>query len=262
MFPVLFLGHGGGPLPLLGDPGHSSMIEAFKKVKAALPQPRAIVVVSAHWEGEEVRVTGQSNPELLFDYYNFPKEAYEIEYPAKGSSELANQITQLFRNNKITATCDMKRGFDHGMFVPLKLLYPDADIPTVQVSLHTKLDPAFHIEMGEAMKPLRQDEILIVGSGLTFHNMKGLISGATSEQADLNKRFQDWLNDALSNPLYSENERNNLLRNWEQAPGARFCHPREEHLIPLHVCQGAAATPISKTFPMTLSGFDNYCYLW
>ncbi len=235
--PVLFIPHGGGPLSLLDDPGHRALILFLQGISARIPTPAAICVISAHWEESIATVTSGALPSLIYDYYGFPERAYSIQYPAPGSPSLANKIYTALRRSGIPARLDEHRGFDHGLFVPLKLMFPDAAIPCVQLSLLNNLDPAAHIAMGKALRPLRRDNVLFIGSGFSFHNMRAFFSG-NQEMDEQNTVFHEWLLDTCTDPKLSFAERTSRLVDWEQAPAARYCHPREEHLLPLHVCAG------------------------
>ena len=168
---VVYLSHGGGPLPVLGDESHKEMIAFLKHLPAHLEQPSAIIVISAHWEEDRPTITSGVAPALIYDYYGFPKEAYDIEYPAPGEPLLAQKIFDLLEEQGIEAVLADQRGFDHGVFVPLKLMYPEADIPCVQVSLVRGLEPAEHIRLGKALTGLREEPVLIIGSGFSFHNL-------------------------------------------------------------------------------------------
>ena len=232
----VFMPHGGGPLPLIGDPRHQRLISFLQNWSGTLQtQPTAIIVISAHWEAETVQITAQPQPQLLYDYGGFPKETYSIQYPAQGEPVLAKRIHELLAASNIVSELNHSRNWDHGVFVPLKLLYPKANIPIVQVSLKTGLDPAFHIQMGQALRPLSNDNILIVGSGFSYHNMRGFFETGNES---LNNAFQDWLQHVCT--LDNIEEQYEHLRNWTMAPNARHCHPREEHLLPLMVCAGAS----------------------
>jgi aromatic ring-opening dioxygenase catalytic subunit (LigB family) len=201
--------------------------------------PKAAVVVSGHWEEKEFTVTSRPHPPLFYDYYGFPEHTYRLEYNAPGSPALARQIHELLRGAGITAESESERGFDHGVFIPFKLIYPNADIPIVQLSLKKGLDPAAHIGVGRALEPLRHQKVLIVGSGMSYHNMKSFgRGGAVSDQ------FDAWLTEAVcaSNPKV----RNEKLRQWSAAPGGREAHPREDHLLPLMVVAGAAGADLGK----------------
>lgn len=236
-------------MPLMGDPSHASMIEYLSGVKDSLGTPRAIVVVSAHWECAEPTLLAGPAPELYYDYGGFPDEMYHLNYPAPGAPELADSAADLLSAAGFNPQLDTERGFDHGMFVPLLLMYPEASIPVIQLSLLSSLDPAKHIEMGEAIAALAEDDVLILGSGFTFHNMRAFGPGHGDGGADPeNEAFEAWLRDTCTNPALSEAERRALLVNWSDAPGARWCHPREEHLLPLHVCYGAGGGPATLSF--------------
>jgi len=256
---VLFLPHGGGPLPLLGDKGHLEMISFLKKIPASIPTPSAIIIISAHWEAKEVTITSGNNPELIYDYSGFPSETYKITYPAPGNPDLAKRIQSLLEDNGINANLDEQRGFDHGMFVPLKLMYPDAEIPCIQVSLVKGLDPKTHLQIGNALAVLKNENILVIGSGMSFHNMRAFASSTLDEE---NLAFEQWLINTCTDSELTEAEREQHLINWSDAPSARYCHPREEHLIPLHVCYGMAQSAAKLVFDGKVMGKKTSAYLW
>ncbi len=235
--PVIYIPHGGGPLPLLGDPGHQSLIRFLKNYPTKISRPEAILVINAHWEEEAATIQANSNPGMFYDYYGFPQESYEIKYPAPAALELAEEISKLLKNAEINYKQDSERGYDHGLFVPLKLMYPDADIPCLQLSLLKNLDPESHINLGEALSELRNRNILVVGSGLSFHNMRALFSFSKESQNQA-MQFNSWLINMFRDENQSYENKKEALINWKNAPGALFCHPREEHLLPLHVCFG------------------------
>ncbi|MEM8640888.1 MAG: class III extradiol ring-cleavage dioxygenase [Cyanobacteria bacterium P01_G01_bin.54] len=259
---ILYLSHGGGPLPLLADPGHQEMVENLQAIAAQLPKPKAIVLISAHWEANQATMTRGANPPLIYDYYGFPEPAYQITYPAPGAPKLADRIFTLLQKRDIAASLTEERGFDHGLFVPLKIMYPAADIPSVQLSLVKGLDAQTHIEMGRAIAPLADENILIIGSGFSFHNLPALRAPVTPEAQSKNKAFEQWLIDTCANPELNETERANRLLHWDAAPAARYCHPREEHLLPLHVCYGAAGRACRQFFELTIMGKKASVYLW
>lgn len=259
---VLFLSHGGGPMPLLGDKGHDDMLACLQGFATDIPKPSAILLVSAHWEADKPRITYNAAPELIYDYYGFPEEAYEVSYPAKGEPELAETLYGVLERQGIDAVLDKQRGFDHGLFVPLKIMYPEADIPCIQLSLVNHLAPQFHIDLGEALSLLEYDNLLIIGSGFSFHNLKAFFAPPTSESEAMNNAFEDWLIDTCSSTCIDEAERTQRLLSWEQAPFANYCHPREEHLIPLHVCYGAAKRPCSQVFEQYILNKKASAYLW
>ena len=199
---------------------------------------------------------------MIYDYYGFPKESYEIKYPAPGSPDLANKIFNLLVSAGIEAKLDYQRGFDHGLFVPLKMMYPNANIPCVQMSLVNSLQPEAHIRIGKALADLRKDNVLVIGSGFSFHNLKEFFTPSTQKSQAMNENFEEWLIDTCSNRQITEEERGQRLINWERAPAARFCHPREEHLLPLHVCYGVAGTAAKRVFEFEIMGKMASAYLW
>jgi len=224
----------------MGDPAHAGMVDLHRSLSGAIADCSAAVVVTAYWEEDVTTFSGADRPSMLFDYYGFPPETYEYAYPAPGAPELAAQARELLRGAGVDAGIDAERGFDHGTFVPMMLIRPDADIPVLQVSLLKSLDPAAHIEVGRALAPLLADGAAIVGSGMSFHNL-GTLLGNRSIPENADVAFDDWLNETLTVPSLDETERAARLADWAAAPGARACHPREEHLLPMHVCFGAAS---------------------
>jgi len=259
---VLYISHGGGPLPLLGEPSHKEMIAGLKNIIIHMTKPSAIIVISAHWEEDKATITSGANPALLYDYSGFPQESYEIEYPAPGDPSLARKIFDVLKKKGIVADLVEERGFDHGVFVPLKIMYPEADIPCLQLSLVNTLSPAEHIRIGKAIAGLTEDNLLIVGSGFSFHNLKAFFSPSTDAIQSMNESFEQWLIDTCSSHELSEKEREYRLVHWESAPAARFCHPREEHLLPLHVCYGVVQAPASQVFSWLVMGKQVSAYLW
>lgn len=259
---VLYISHGAGPMPVLGDGRHEEMVENLKLLKTRIRKPAAIIVVSAHWEESVPTITAHSNPSLLYDYYGFPEEAYEIVYPAKGHRPLARSIHDTLAAGGIESRLDNERDFDHGMFIPLKIMYPEADIPCVQVSLAKGLDPATHIALGEALGAVEHENLLILGSGFSFHNMRAFSAPETSETRQWNEAFEEWLIETCADKRLEEEERKDRLINWEAAPYARYCHPREEHLLPLHVCYGATGRSCREYFELEIFGKKGSTYLW
>lgn len=259
---AVFISHGGGPLPLLGDPGHTEMVSCLQGIAGSIPRPDAIVVVSAHWEEPAPVITAGSKPPLIYDYYGFPPESYEIQYPCVGEPSLAVGIHGMLVEHGMEARLDHERGFDHGVFVPLKIMYPEADIPCVQLSLLDTLDAASHIETGAALQGLAERRVLVIGSGFSFHNLKEFFTPDSEETRDRNEQFDSWLQDTCSSSDLSEPERRERLVRWSDAPGARFCHPREEHLLPLHVCYGVAQAPCAQVLEATIMNKKSSMYLW
>lgn len=259
---IIYFSHGGGPLPILGDPGHLAMVAFMKALPEKLRRPKAALVISAHWEEDKATLIGAGRPPMLYDYYGFPKEAYEVSYPAPGSPSLARQIVEMLGSNGVPAAIDPKRGFDHGLFIPMKLMYPDADIPCLQLSLLSSLDPRAHFELGGALRALAEQDILIIGSGFSFHNMGAFDWSGTKARDQRNDEFQDWLIDACAGE-HAKQERKDKLVSWEKAPSARYCHPREEHLLPLHVCAGiAGGEPAELVFDDYILGKRAVGFLW
>ena len=237
---IVFVSHGGGPMPLLGDPGHREMVQRIKEITKTLKRPDAILVISAHWEERVATVTSGAKPDLIYDYYGFPPESYQIRYPAPGHPQLAQQVVAAIESAGLPVREDSRRGFDHGVFVPLILMYPEADIPVVQLSLVNSLDPQVHLAIGKALQALDVENLLVLGSGFSFHNMRAFFAPNTPELQDRNLQFERWLLDTCYSQNLTEAQREERLVHWAEAPYARFCHPREEHLLPLHVCYGMA----------------------
>ncbi len=240
--PTYFIPHGGGPCffmdPPPGGPGTWDRMADFLR---GLPgdvgeTPRAILIVTGHWETPELAVTAGAHPGLIFDYYGFPESTYQLTYPAPGHPGLAGQVADLLEDAGFPTTLDAERGFDHGMFIPLKVAFPDAAIPVVELSVRKDLDPATHIAIGTALAPLREDGVLILASGMSYHNLRGFFANDQRVEA-ISEAFDAWLAKAVCQP---QSPREAALIGWEAAPYARICHPREEHLIPLMVAVGAA----------------------
>jgi aromatic ring-opening dioxygenase catalytic subunit (LigB family) len=233
----------------MGDPSHDEIVAYLRGVEASSSRPSAILVVSAHWECPNPTLTSAATPPLLYDYYGFPPETYELEYRAPGDPGLAEKVAGLLTGAGFDPILDPDRGFDHGMFVPLLLMYPDAAIPVVQLSLLADLDPARHIEMGAAIAPVLDEGVMILGSGLSFHNMNafGPANPASGSDSD-NEAFDSWLEETITDTTLTEVDRKQRLTDWAQAPAARYNHPREEHLLPLHVCYGAGNGPATRVF--------------
>jgi aromatic ring-opening dioxygenase catalytic subunit (LigB family) len=237
--PVAFLPHGGGPWPFVEmgmDKREVTELAGYLKSVHALPKvtPKALLVVSAHWEEAVPTVMTSSQPPMLFDYYGFPPESYKLTWPAPGEPKLAARVQALLQHAGFASATDAKRGFDHGTFVPLKLTYPNAEIPTVQLSLKRGLDPAEHLAIGRALAPLRDEGVFIVGSGMTYHNMRGFGNPSARPSSEA---FDQWLQ---ATGTAQAAERDARLKDWTQAPSARLVHPREEHLLPMMVVAGAA----------------------
>jgi aromatic ring-opening dioxygenase catalytic subunit (LigB family) len=259
LLPSLFIPHGGGPCFFMDwDPP-----DTWKKMGAWLGtlagsigvKPKGIVVISGHWEQPEFSVTGSPHPPLIYDYHGFPPHTYQLRYDAPGAPALAQQIAGLLSQAGFPARVDPQRGFDHGVFIPFKLVYPKADIPIVQLSLKVGLDARTHIEVGRALEPWRKQGALIVGSGMSYHNLRGF-GGEFGETSD---QFDAWLTDAVCAP--DAQTRNQKLQQWQTAPNARLAHPREEHLLPLMVASGAAGEDLGRrTFTDRVMGVTVSAY--
>lgn len=243
--PTVFLPHGGGPWPFMPDPsGQYTRMAPYMRGLADLPKapPRAILMVSAHWEASVPTVMTAERPPMLYDYYGFPEQTYSVRWPAPGAPDVAVEVRTALERAGLHTGVDEARGFDHGAFVPLALAYPEHQIPTLQLSLRGDLDPRAHLEIGRALAPLRAQGVFIVGSGMSYHNIKKLIGFMRgrvprSELQDDAKAFDEWLAETMT---LGPAQRETRLVEWTKAPGARACHPREEHLLPLHVVAGAA----------------------
>jgi aromatic ring-opening dioxygenase catalytic subunit (LigB family) len=219
----------------MGPPETWGKTRAFlESIQPSLPErPRALLVVSGHWEEDATTASAAPFPELIYDYSGFPPETYQLTWPAPGSPELAGKVQQLLQQNRLSARLSATRGYDHGVFIPLKVAFPAADIPVVSLSLESSLDPELHLAVGGALAPLRNEGVLIIGSGMSFHNLRALFSGGALEPS---REFDSWLEETVKSPVA---ERNARLKEWKKAPQASFAHPRAEHLIPLMVAAGA-----------------------
>ena len=237
--PTIFLPHGGGPCFFMdwtwGPAVTWAATQRFLEgLSATLPAPpKALLVVSGHWEEPVFTASAAAQPRLIFDYSGFPEHTYRLTWPAPGDPELAERVAGLLSQAGLPAGLNANRGFDHGVFVPLKVAFPEAKIPVVTLSLAASLDPALHLAAGRALAPLRDEGVLIVGSGMSFHNLRAYLRPETAERA---RAFDSWLTRAVESPA---TERSALLTGWREAPFAAFAHPREEHLIPLMVAAGA-----------------------
>lgn len=234
--PTYFISHGGGPWPWLPD-----WRIKFRKLEASLAAipdelpctPKAVLVISGHWTTTPCAVISSAHPPMVYDYYGFPKETYDVVYPAPGAPEYAIRTARLIQSAGHEALLDATRGFDHGAFVPLHVMYPQANAPMYQLSLMEGYDPAAHIALGRAIAALRDEGVLIIGSGLSYHNL-GLFNSAAREPSGA---FDQWLFETLAAP---PDQRTKAMIDWTQAPFARICHPNEDHLAPLFCALGAA----------------------
>ncbi|MCC6392787.1 MAG: dioxygenase [Bryobacterales bacterium] len=260
-FPTLFIPHGGGPCFFLDPPSR----EPWRKMEAYLRgidgalgrRPRAVLVISGHWECPRPTVNTAAAHTLLFDYYGFPEHTYRLTYPAPVSPQVTARVRDLLADAGIDSAEEAHRGLDHGVFVPFLLIYPDASVPVVQLSLKAGLDAAEHLAIGRALIPLREEGALIAGSGMSYHNLTAFFSKRGNEDSE---RFDEWLHAAATAP--NEAERAEKLIAWQRAPGAAASHPHPDHLLPLMVAAGAAdgdagvRTYNDHIFGKAVSGFQ------
>lgn len=254
MLPSLFISHGSPMLAL--EPGASG--PALARLAAELPRPKAIVLVSAHWESQELLVSGNPQPETWHDFGGFPAELFAVQYPAPGQPELAAQVVDLLKTDGLNARIDAKRPFDHGVWVPLSLMYPQADIPVVQVSLPSRQGPALQTRVGHALASLREQGVLLIGSGSITHNLRELDWHAGPESVEpWAKAFRDWVIEKLE-----ANDEAALHDYRQQAPYAVRSHPSDEHLLPLYFARGAGGkfSIAHQGFTMGALGMDIYCF--
>ena len=229
MQPTLFLSHGSPMLALQDIPAR----QFLQDLGPALDRPDAILVISAHWETDVPAVNAVANNATIHDFYGFPPALYQLAYPAPGAPDLARRTADLIAGANLPTRLDDRQGFDHGTFVPAYVMYPTADVPVYQVSLRHDYDPAAHFALGRALAPLRDEGVLIVGSGLSYHNLRLFGPGAKVPS----DAFDSWLDATLRQP---QPDRTNALLDWESAPYARTCHAQEDHLVPLFAALGAA----------------------
>ena len=235
--PTYFISHGGGPWTWLEDrrtafaPLADSLVELTREIGV---RPKAVLSISGHWEEANFTSMASAKPPMVYDYYGFPAHTYSVQYPAPGAPELAQQIASLLQGAGLPTAVDPERGFDHGTFAPLVVMYPQADVPVLQLSLHRSYDPALHLAAGRALAPLRDEGVLILGSGLSFHNLRLRGPAALAPS----RAFDGWLHETLEG--LPPAERSARLLQWTQAPAARIAHPAEDHLLPLMVAVGAA----------------------
>ncbi|MGZ7459285.1 DODA-type extradiol aromatic ring-opening family dioxygenase [Pseudomonas sp. Ma2-10] len=252
MFPSLYISHGSPMLAL--EPGASG--PALARLAAELPKPKAIVIVSAHWESNELLVSGNPKPETWHDFGGFPQALFDVQYPAPGHPQLATEVVELLKANGLAAAIDVKRPFDHGVWVPLSLMYPQADIPVVQVSLPTRGGPALQTRVGHALASLREHGVLLIGSGSITHNLRELDWHAGTESVEpWAQAFRDWMIEKLA-----ANDEIALLDYRQQAPNAVRNHPSDEHLLPLYFARGTGGhfSVTHKGFTMGALGMDIY----
>ncbi|MGB3069951.1 MAG: class III extradiol ring-cleavage dioxygenase [Ottowia sp.] len=246
--PALYIPHGAGPCFFMDwNPADAwdKTADFLRGIPGSLPvAPKAILLVTAHWLAPQVTLTGAAQPDMLFDYYGFPPHTYELRYPAPGAPVLAERVRGLLADAGIPAAVDHQRGYDHGTFIPLKVAFPQAEVPVLQVSLLGSLDAQAHVDYGRALAPLRDEGVLIIGSGMSYHNMRGY---GDPRSTPISAEFDRWLSDTVALPA---TERNARLADWAAAsgPAGRLSHPprAEEHLLPLHVVAGAAGEGVGR----------------
>ena len=252
--PTHFIPHGGGPCFFMDPPaGHphlwDPMADYLRDLGANLATPpKALLVISAHWEEKVPTLNVAAAPDLLYDYYGFPEHTYRLRYPAPGAPWLADRVEALLRGVAFDVERETQRGWDHGVFIPMMVAFPEATLPILQLSMLETLDPGSHLRLGEALTPLRDEGVLIIGSGMSYHNLRAFYGSAGQGEA---AAFDGWLTGAIQSP----ETRSQALTHWRDAPSARFCHPREEHLLPLMVAAGAGgADPGHQTFQGNIFG--------
>ncbi len=243
--PAVFVPHGGGPWPFVDMGMPARELESLRAYLEDLPRqlparPKALLVVSAHWEEAVPTVMTSAAPPMLYDYGGFPPEAYSLQWPAPGEPALAKRVLSLLEAAGIPGHQNAQRGFDHGTFIPFKVSWPAADIPTLQLSIKSNYDPKEHLALGRALAPLRDDGVLILGSGMSFHSFRSFRQGTAARDSVV---FDEWLKQAAT---ASPDVRTESLINWAAAPGARLAHPQEDHLVPLMVVAGAAGDDLGR----------------
>ncbi|MEE5068288.1 class III extradiol ring-cleavage dioxygenase [Pseudomonas alliivorans] len=252
MFPSLFISHGSPMLAL--EPGESG--PALARLAAEMPRPRAIVMVSAHWESHELIVNGNPQPETWHDFGGFAAELFAVQYPAPGLPDLTRKVVELLAASGLPARVDSRHPFDHGVWVPLSLMYPEADIPVVQISLPSRQGPELQTRIGQALAGLRADGVLIIGSGSITHNLGELSWNGDSPRVEpWAQAFRDWMIDRLSS-----NDESALHHYRSLAPHAVRAHPSDEHLLPLYFARGAGGvfSVAHQGFTMGALGMDIY----
>lgn len=240
--PTYFISHGGGPWPWLQN--MRAQLATLETSLARMPAdigvtPKAILMISGHWETPDFAVMSSPNPGMVYDYGGFPPETYKIIYPSPGAPEIAARAMALLKAAGLPTHLDARQGYDHGTFVPAYVMYPDASVPLFQISLQHGYDPVRHFALGRALAPLRDEGVLIVGSGLSYHNLRLFGPGAKEPSA----AFDAWLAEVMALPAA---QRTAALLDWESAPYARVCHQEEDHFVPLFAALGAAEAEVAQ----------------
>ncbi|CUG88855.1 aromatic ring-opening dioxygenase, LigB subunit, putative [Bodo saltans] len=251
IFPVVFLNHGGGPLPVLNDPQHKPLIAAWKTIIGSLLEkygtPKAIAVVSAHYEANQPSIGGAAAPKMLYDYGGFPAESYKLQYSAPGAPDIAKRMVESLNAAGLQGNLDAQRPYDHGVFVPLMVLFPDANIPVIPISVLNSQNGAEHIAMGRALSEFRKEGVLFLGSGSSMHNFKYFFSNGV-----YGTEFNNALTKVLADPTLTAEGRLERMKDVRAFPGVAEAHPEGgfEHLMPLLTCvglsQGALAVEASN----------------
>lgn len=236
--PTLFLSHGGGPWPYLEGEARERF-QVLESSLQALPghlpeRPKAVLMVSGHWESDAFEVMASPSPGMLYDYGGFPPHTYQVRYAAPGAPALAMRVAELIAQAGLPSRLDAERGFDHGAFAPMAVMYPHADMPMAQLSLRHGEDAGLHMRLGQALAPMRDEGVLIIGSGLSYHNLRQF----SAQGAQASRQFDQWLQGTLLKKTGLAREQ--ALAAWHAAPAARQAHPQADHLIPLMVAAGAA----------------------
>ena len=264
--PAMFVNHGGGPLPLLGDKEHAELTSFLRdgvQKHLNLKEVKAIILVTAHWEEKVVTISSAKHHDLYFDYYGFPPESYKYRYDAPGDPALAERIHETLKKAGINSKLDSKRGWDHGVFVPMMLINPAANVPIVQISVLSNQDPEQHYKLGQALYEFRKEGIAILGSGMSYHNMRQFMTNRY-QSAVVNEDFDEYLNKVCT--AESEETRKEGLVNWREQKGATEAHPMRaaEHFMPLIVIAGAGGTKgAERIFNWDMSGtFRLSAFVW
>lgn len=264
--PAMFVNHGGGPMPLLGDKDHAGLTKFLRddvKKHINFKEIKAIILVTAHWEESVVTISSGKHHDLYFDYYGFPPESYKYKYDAPGDPELAARIHEVLKKEGIPSKLDPKRGWDHGVFVPMMLINPAADIPIVQVSVLSNQDPMEHYRLGKALYQFRKEGVAILGSGMSYHNMREFMYGRSRGEV-VNEEFDNHLYNICTSE--DESKRREGFLSWRQQPGATEAHPvrAAEHFMPLVVVAGAGGSRAGKrVFNWDMSGtFRLSGFIW
>lgn len=257
MSTISFITHGGGPWPIISLPGMAeservSMYQHFQSLGEGAV-PKALLVVSAHWEADAIYVNTNPAPSLYYDYMGFPDEAYRLSWAPQVDLSLSEVVADVLNQAGFSVKKDRVRGFDHGVFVPLSVAYPKVEIPIVQISIHHSLDPDLHLNLGKALSVLVSDGYSLITTGNSYHNLRRIFN-PTPQAIAASEDFDAWLVETLQLP---ESRRWEALLDWSHAPHAYECHPREEHLIPLFVAVGAAGgTPLIPFWQGHMNGLN------